>query len=239
MPRKLRAFTIVEVMIGLTLFLVILFASYRLFFSEVRSIRHALEHIGVNENARLFTARFGNDVRNANWLDFPAPSVREGVPMLLPAAEGKFCAMTQQVFDFTIKPPDPRFIKNVKIEYRLKKTSGNSFEIYRDVVSEVPTQPGGPTPVKFSRRVCEGIKEIFVYSSIRRPAKLTSFPGLPFKNLLVYEPYDIDGTGPYLVHVRATFIRSNLELKQSINAANALVLKTCFAIRGRLNWVNP
>jgi hypothetical protein len=226
-----------EVMLVLALSLILLIAVYRFFFAEVKVIRHALEHIEVNENARLFLARFGNDARNANWLEYPPATVREGVPRLLPAAEGRVCQFLSQVYDFSIKPPDPRFLRQVQVTWRLKKAKNGSFELYRDIHSEVPATPGGPFPYKATTRVCEGVKEIFVFSSIRRNPRYSSFPGLPFKNTLIFDPYDIDGTGPQLVHVRVTFMRRNMtEQKED---RNPLTLRTCFAMRGRLNGVNP
>lgn len=233
-----RAFTLVEIMVTLVLTLLLLFAVYRLFFSEILSIRRTLEHIELNENARLFLTRFSNDVRNANWLDFPAPSVREGVPILLPSIEGKVCAFTSQVFDFSIKPPDPRFLRKIKIEYRLKKAEDGTFDLHRDVFSEVPATPGGPFPYKSTRRICQGVKEIFVFSSIHRAPKMSSFPGLPLKSLLVFQPYELDGTGPNLIHVRISFVRKS-NMAKSKKDENPLVIRTCFAIRGRLNSVNP
>jgi len=231
------AFTLVEIMIGLALCIILLFAVYRLFFAEVRSIRKALEHISVNENVRLFLTRFGNDVRNANWLDFPTPTVREGVPRLLPALEGPVCGFTTQVFDFSIKPPDPKFLKEIKIVYRIKKTTDGTYDILRDIDSEVPETPGGQG-YSATRKVCGGLKEIYVFSEIKKPVKFNTFPGLTFKNFLVYEPYDIDGTGPYLVHVRATFVRQSGS-SERIKDENPFTIRTCYAIRGRMNGVNP
>ncbi len=234
---KKYGFTLLEVIIGMCILVILLFAAYNIFFAEVRSIRKALEHVSVNENARLFLARFGNDIRNANWLDFPTPTVREGVAKLLPAMD-KVCAFTSQVFDFSIKPPDSKFIKTIKIEWKMKKAIDGTWDLYRDVESEVPASTGGQSPYKASRKVCGGVKEIFVYSEIKKPVKFSSFPGLPLKNLLVYEPYEIDGTGPYLVHVRITFVRQTGSTKK-FDDPFPFTLRTCFAVRGKLNCVNP
>lgn len=232
---RARGFTLVEIVVSLFLAVMILFALYRIFFGEVRAIRKAMEHLGVNESSRLFFAQFGNDVRNANWMTFPAATVREGVPKLLPAAVGKVCAFSRQVFDFSVKPPDARFIRKMQIEWELKASDDATFDLYRKINSEIPAYPGGPSPFSGYRKVCGGVKEISIFSSIRRPAKFSSFPGLPLKNLLVYEPYDIDGHGPQLIHVRIIFVRKSKEK----NLGGPFVMKTCFTLRGRLNGVNP
>ena len=77
-----------------------------------------------------------------------------------------------------------------------------------------------------------------VFLTLKRPAKHSSFAGMPFKNLLVFEPYKVDGTGPYLVHVFITFVRPTGNKKRAKDEV-AHKLKTSFAVRGRPNWVNP
>ena len=234
-----QAFTLVEVMVSLAIFLMLLGGMYRLFFSRVRSIKMALEHVGVNESARNFLARFGNDVRNANRLLYPLPIARESVLKLSPATEGIVCNFESQVFDFTKKPPDNRFIKKKEVTWRLTKVKNlDFFDLHRDEVSEIPPFSGAPVPFKSTRVICHGVKEMLVFTSLHRPAKLNSFAGLPFKNLLVFEPFNIDGTGPYLVNTRITFVRSVKDNKTAKDQI-AHTLRTSFAIRGRPNWVNP
>lgn len=231
-----RGYTLVEVILCIGLFMLLLLAVYRLFFSQVRSIRSSLEHITVNENVRMFLTRFGNDIRNASFLTEPTPSVREGVPLLLPSAEGVFCSVTQQVFDFSIKPPDPNFIREIKVDYRLQKAKNGTFEIIRDVQSNAGSLVGGPA--KLSRKVCDGVKEIYVFSEIKRAARLNALalPGL--KSFLSYEPYETDGTSPSLVHVRATFIRPERGRNPGAEEM-AIELRTCFAMRGKPSYPNP
>jgi type II secretory pathway pseudopilin PulG len=230
--------TLVEIMIGLALLGLLLMAAYRLFFSEVRAIRVALEHIGVNENARAFLTQFGHDVRTASKVTFPWPIRREDVRTLTPAGEGIVCSLEKQMFDFAVKPPDPKFLRRVKIDWRLKKNGDGTFDLYRDIVSEIPPRPGLPTPFKGTRQVCGGVKELTVFSTLRKPPKLSSFGGLPFKNFLEFEPYHLDGTGAFLVHVRAIFVREGTRAA-AIKDQSAQIIRTCFALRGRPNGVNP
>jgi|GEM_PF-788952 len=232
------AFTFIEVMIAFSLFLLLTLAVYRLFFSEVRAIKSVLEHLGVNENARLFLARFGNDVRNANIIRFPEPVSRDKVQELPPSGEGKFCSLETQVFDFSVQPPSPAFIKTIKVEWRLKKAEDGTYDVHRDVISEVPAFPGSPAPYKSTRLICGGIKELTIFSTIRRPVKFSSFPGLPFKSVIIFEPYDVDGAGPNLIHLRMTFIRQGKD-RPTLKDESAHNIRTCFAVRGRLNGVNP
>ena len=77
-----KAITLVEVMIVAGLFCLLMTAAYRLFFAEVKTIKTALEHIGVNESARKFFAIVGSDIRNSNWVDFPKMINRQVVGSL-------------------------------------------------------------------------------------------------------------------------------------------------------------
>jgi prepilin-type N-terminal cleavage/methylation domain-containing protein len=228
-----RAVTLFEVMIAMGLFVILMLAAYRLFFAEVRSIKTALEHIGVNENARKFFAHFGNDVRNSSWVDYPEQTNRQTVPVLMAINEGKACILRQQFFDFEAKPPDRTFLGEETIEYNLVKSDDGTSDLYRIVRSNLPDKKK-----EYKKKICEGIREILIYVTNKKPATLTGFSaGLPFKNLLNFEPYDLDGTGPYLVHVRATFVRKTKDEKNRDKAAHTV--KTCFAIRGKLNGVHP
>lgn len=228
-----RAITLFEIVVAAGLFMVLMLAAYKLFFAEVRSIKVALEHIGVNESARRFFANLGNDIRNSSWLDFPVQTNRQTVPVLMPTNEGKVLVLRRQVFDFSIKPPDKNFLREETIEYSLEKRDDGTSDLFRIVTSDIPGSAG-----KYRRKVCDGIREMMVYTTNRKPVSLTGFAsGMPFKNLLNYEAYEMDGTGPYLVHVRATFIRKNYDKKDETLAAHSI--KTCFCIRGKLNGVHP
>jgi type II secretory pathway pseudopilin PulG len=227
-----RAITLVEIVLAAALFALLMLAAYKLFFAEVRSIKVALEHIGVNESARRFFANFGNDVRNASWVEYPEQTNRQTVPVLMPVNEGKVCVLRRQVLDFSVKPPDPAFLREEIIEYQLKKEKDNTSTLYRISRSNIPGKKG-----TYKKKICEGIKEMLVYVTNRKPVTLTKFAaGLPFKNLLTYEPYELDGTGPYLVHVRATFVRRNRD-KDARGIAHSV--KSSFCVRGRLNGVHP
>ncbi|HEY9070740.1 MAG TPA: hypothetical protein VIV61_10840 [Candidatus Ozemobacteraceae bacterium] len=230
--------TLIEIMIGFCLFLLLLLAVYRLFFAEVRSIRVALEHIGVNENARLFLSQFANDVRNSNRVVFPSPVVREAVSKLISTGEGKICTFESQMLDFEVKPPDEEFLKLTTIDWRLVKAKDGTFDLVRDIRSDVPTKPGGPAPWKATRTVCGGVKDMIVYTEIRRPVRFGSVPGLPLKSFLVTEPYETDGTGPYLVHVQISFVKQGGSAMDN-RKTSVFQFRSCFSMRGRPNGVIP
>ncbi|NCB40626.1 MAG: hypothetical protein EOM80_17840 [Erysipelotrichia bacterium] len=229
-----RAITLFEVVIASALFLLLMLAVYRLFFAEVRNIKTALEHIGVNESARRFFANMGNDIRNANWVEFPTQTNRQTVSVLMPVNDGKLCVLRRQVFDFSIKPPDTRFIREEIIEYFLKKAEDGTSDLYRKVKSDFQNASNK----QYEKKICDGIREISMFTTNRKPVNITSFSALvPFKSLLSYEPYELDGTGPYLVHVVASFVRKG----DSRDAAERVAhkVRTCFCVRGKLNGVHP
>ena len=57
------------------------------------------------------------------------------------------------------------------------------------------------------------------------------------KNIILHTPYSLDGTGPYLLHIYATFLRGGDESDKEKKAV--YTLKTCFNVRGKLNGVIP
>ncbi|MBF0542789.1 MAG: hypothetical protein HQM08_00025 [Candidatus Riflebacteria bacterium] len=234
---KKRAFTIIEVAIGSAIFVLLLFAAYRLFFSEIHSIRTSLEQMGINENFRSFYSIFGNDIRDSNIVDIPKPIERKEAQKIPPSPEGIFCSLKKQILDFAIKPPQADFIKKISIDWRLKKASNGTFEVYRDIVSELSSTPGGGGPLQGSRKVCEGVKELYIFSTIKEPPSQSIAPVSVFKPFLTYPPYSNNGTGPGLIHVRILFVKTAKNALQQ--GETTLTLRTCFAKRGQNNWINP
>lgn len=229
-----RAVTLVEIMIAAGLFVLLMLAIYRLFFAEVRTIKTALEHIGVNESARKFFAHLGNDIRNANWVEFPEQTHRQTVSALLPTNEGKVCVLRRQVFDFKVKPPDPDFIREEVIEYHLVRDKDGTSDLYRLVKSDLPDVGNR----EYQKKICDGVREMLLFTTSRKPVNIRNFsPAMPFKSLLTYEPYELDGTGPYLVHVMAAFVRKGDTRDPAERIAHRV--RTCFSIRGKRNGVHP
>ena len=229
-----RAVTLVEVMIAMGLFALLMLAAYRLFFAEVRSIKTALEHIGVNESARRLFSHLGNDIRNSNWVDFPQQTNRQTVESLMAVNEGKICVLRRQVFDFSVKPPDPDFIREEVIEYYLKKVDDGTSDLYRKVKTDLP----GAVQKEYERKVCDGVREMLLYTTNRKPIALSGAAAiLPGKDLYSFEPYEMDGTGPYLIHCRVSLVRKGQDREDSDSVA--FVVRSCFNVRGRLNGVHP
>jgi len=239
-PRNLRwrnwrsAFTLVEVMIAMGLFILLMLAAYRLFFAEVKSIKTALEHIGVNDSARRLFAHLGNDIRNANWIDYPEQTNRQTVAALMAVNEGKVCVLRRQIFDFAVKPPAPHFIHEETIEYYLKKAEDGTSDLYRKVKTDLPDT----TQKESERKVCDGVREMLIYTTNRKPISISGTSSiLPAKNLFTYEPYEVDGSGPYLVHARVSLVRKGDERDPS--EVLTFTVRTCFNVRGKLNGVHP
>ena len=227
------AVTLVEVMLVAGLFSILMTAIYRLFFAEVKTIKTALEHIGVNESARTFFAYLGNDIRNSNWVDHPKMLNRQVIGKLQPIKEGLVCILRKQVFDFDIKPPSPEFLCEEIVTYTLKKADDGTSDLYRHVVSSLPGKPS----VNYEKKISDGIVEMMVFTTNRKPATLEkSVLGNPLKKQINYEPYELDGTGPYLVHIYASFVRKGNDTSKK---SPPIKLNTCFAVRGKLNGIHP
>lgn len=230
-----KAFTLVEVIIVAGLFTILMTAAYRLFFAEVKTIKTSLEHIGVNESARQFFAYLGNDIRNSNWVDYPKMIHRQVVSQLKPISEGKVCVLRRQVFDFEVKPPDPSMICEEIITYTLKKSDDGTSDLYRHVLSNLPGQPSKD----YEKRICNGIVDMTVFTTNRKPVTIEkTIIGNDLSKQMNYEPYELDGTGPYLVHICASFARKGSN-KEKNKTSIPIRLNTCFAIRGKLNGIHP
>ena len=75
------------------------------------------------------------------------------------------------------------------------------------------------------------------FTTNRKPATLEkSVLGNPLHKQINYEPYELDGTGPYLVHICASFARKGSDISKK---SPPIKLNTCFALRGKLNGLHP
>ena len=231
-----KAITLTEVMIVTGLFCVLMTAAYRLFFSEVKTIKTALEHIGVNESARKFFAFMGSDVRNSNWIDFPKMVNRQVVGSLKPVKEGKVLVLRKQVMDFDVKPPQSDFIKEEIVTYTLKKAEDGTSDLYRHVVSELPGQPSKD----YEKKIADGIVDLLVFVTNRKPMTIekTILSG-SLEKIMNYEPYELDGTGPYLVHICCSFSKKGSKEKEVKTKESLIKINTCFSVRGKLNGIHP
>ena len=229
-----KAVTLVEIMIVTGLSCILMTAAYKLFFSEVKTIKTALEHIGVNESARKYFAFIGNDIRNSNWVDFPKMINRQVVGSLKPIREGKVLVLRRQVLDLEIKPPQPDFLKEEVITYSLKKAEDGTSDLYRHVVSNLP----GQHAKNYEKKISDGIAEMLVFVTNRKTVTLEkTVLSSNLDKKMNYEPYELDGTGPYLVHVCCSFSRKGTKEKKA--SGPLIKLNTCFAIRGKLNGIHP
>lgn len=230
-----KAITLVEVMIVLGLFGILMTAAYRLFFGEVKTIKTALEHIGVNESARKFFAFLGNDIRNSNWVEYPKLLNREVATKLKPVSEGKVCVLRRQVLDLEVKPPASDFVREEVITYTLKKSDDGTSDLYRHVVSDLP----GELSKNYEKKICDGIVDMLVFTTNRKPVTLgkSVVGGGALSKKINFEPYELDGKGPYLVQVYASFVRKGAKDKSAESAP--VKINTCFAVRGRLNGIHP
>ena len=235
--KRKKAVTLVEVTIVIGLFTILMTAAYRLFFAEVKTIKTALEHIGVNESARKFFSFLGNDIRNSNWVDYPKMINRQVVGKLTPIKEGKICVLRRQVLDLDVKPPDPSLLREEIITYTLKKADDGTSDLYRHVLSDLPGQPSQ----NYEKKICDGIVEMLVFITNRKPITLEkTVMGSSVSKQMNYEPYELDGTGPYLVHLCCAFTRKGSSNNKSNDTKSAPIhLNTCFAVRGKLNGIHP
>ena len=177
----------------------------------------------------------GNDIRNSNWVDYPKMVNRQVVSKLKPISDGKICVLRRQVMDFEVKPPSPDFICEEIVTYSLKKAEDGTSDLYRHVKSELP----GQLAKDFEKKLCDGIVEMMVFTTNRKPTTLekTLSKG-SLKKQMNFEPYELDGTGPYLVHIYASFARTGTKEKDK-DKKTPIILNTCFALRGKLNGVHP
>ena len=77
---KKTGFTLVEILIVVTLLIFILYFAYQIFFSQTRAVTQTIDALQTNEGLRRVLAFVGDDVRESTRIVKPTPIKLEDVP---------------------------------------------------------------------------------------------------------------------------------------------------------------
>ncbi|MBF0544866.1 MAG: prepilin-type N-terminal cleavage/methylation domain-containing protein [Candidatus Riflebacteria bacterium] len=241
-----KAFTLIEILIVLTLMSFILMFAYRVFFSQTKMIQDSMEFMRVNDHFRRIISHLGKDFREANHIMFPAPVKWEDVAnQQTPAGGGdvlrlikqeidpleRFAPVTPQNWNFD-KPFD-QVIRVRDIVYSLERDPqlGNNnsprFKLIRSEYLEEKSKPG--VKIKQELEVGSSLREFTVIRTIRKPFKAMNISKLSDKIIVPY-PSNESGFGSNLIYVRITLERQKAPEK---GQAYEISLGTCFYMRGR------
>lgn len=241
------AFTIVEMLVVLTLMVFILIIAYKVFFSQARMVAQSMEFMKVNDHFRRIVAFLGNDIREATTIVSPRPvKGEEALNQQTPAAGGEVLRIVKQEIDPSVKfstgGPSSNWtatgtfeqvVRVRDIVYTLEKNPNPlakmvpRFKLIRTEYVEDKSEPG--VKMKQSVEITDALREFTVFRTLRKPMKALNISSLKDRMLLPVASPEA-GTGNDLVHFRITLERQRINEQ---GEAYEISLNTSFYKRGK------
>ena len=103
---KKTGFTLVEILIVVTLLIFILYFAYQIFFSQTRAVTQTIDALQTNEGLRRVLAFVGDDVRESTRIVKPTPIKLEDVPSVV-TTTGNIMILQSSEVDPRIKFDSP------------------------------------------------------------------------------------------------------------------------------------
>lgn len=235
-----KAFTFVELLIALVIMMMIIFFSYRLFFSQTKVVTTSIEFMQVNDSFRKIMAFLGDDIKESTRITYPVPVFTSQVESLT--------TKTGTILKLLVSEPDPtipfdaplggQIAQRTEIIYELEKIPNPNakhiprFRLIR--TAKVTEKPGQESTQR--QELVNNIRDLIIYRTVRRPFKPGNIDG-PNDRIIVPRPLYESGTGNSLVHVNMVIERerSPSDKGQVYN----INLNTCFYKRGKELFINP
>lgn len=241
MNRRTTAFTLVELLIVITIMAFVLVFAYKLFFSQTRAVTQSIEVLQVNDNFRRILSIMGGDIKEASNIKKPLPvalsaaaglKTEPGVVLVLETAE-----LNPRIkFDSTL---GGQIETKHTITYELEEASlspsqnENTFKLIRN--ETVEEQDGQKT--KQRQAIADNIKEFIVYRIVKLPFEAHDVSS---KNDRLVEPLAMhkSGTGNNVVHVKMLLERTRRPSEKTADVYH-IEMNTAFYKRGKEIFDHP
>jgi hypothetical protein len=262
MKRTRNGFTLVELAIVSGLGLLILLATYRIFFSQARMVANSMEFMMVNEQFRKIQMHLNNDIHEATWIHRPNPVRLEETANLVTPKPGTIVLwLIKQEVDPNLKPlewKEPRLASDPygqisrtrEVIYELRKDpplagsepgagSPSGSTLFKLVRTENIRLRETPNSVKTQETVIsDGVREFVMFRTHRKPMGAQDIQK-EGDRILTPLPADIAGTGNDLVHLRVVVQRKKERHEKPDARVYEIQMETSFYKRGKEVFYHP
>ncbi len=238
--------TLPEFLVVVLLFTIILFATYKVFFSQTRMVQQSVESVMVNDQFRKVLFYMGKDVREASLIQFP-PMVRPEDVAGLTTKTGVVLQLIRQEIDPSIKPnaTGMQIARTQEIVYKLEPIGAtndddagppSSNPRFRLVRLERVKEAEANT-VEQRMEVTDMVRDLVIYRTIRKPMINQTIDG---EDGFVLDPVTPrnNGTGYGVVHIRTILERDRRRTATIEREVYGVSLATSFSMRGKALWKN-
>ena len=235
-----KAFTLMEVLVVITLMGLVLTFAYKLFFAENKLVTRSIDTIRVNEAFRKVLAFMGDDIHEATNILEPLPIMLSEVKNLTTKTGNILVTQSSEInprikFDSALggQVSIRRTVNYVLEENSIKTKEG--LPNYKLVRYETVEEKNG---VKHTRRqpMATNIREFIVYRTVREPYSINNLRTL---NDRIIKPRALheSGTGNSLIHIKVSLERERNEGEKG--KVYNMTMATSFYKRGKEIFDNP
>ncbi len=242
-------FTIVEILVVVTLLIFILIFAYQIFFSQTRAVTQTIDALQTNEGLRRVLSFVGDDVRESTRIVKPTPIMLEEVPSVV-TTTGSIMILQSSEIDPRIKFDSPlggQISQITTIEYELepmnssKENSGGAdsggpvrFRLIRNATIE---EKNGEKN-RQRQVIADNIREFMVYRTVRQPFKANNVDSVNDK-IIQEVPISEAGTGNSLIHLKMVIERNRKENERDKDKVYTVTMNTSFYKRGKEIFLHP
>ncbi|MBQ3643765.1 MAG: prepilin-type N-terminal cleavage/methylation domain-containing protein [Candidatus Riflebacteria bacterium] len=244
-----KGFTLVEILVVVTLLIFILYFAYQIFFSQTRAVTQTIDALQTNEGLRRVLAFMGDDIRESTRIVKPTPIKLEDVPSVV-TTTGSIMILQSSEIDPRIKFDSPlggQISQITTIEYELEpmnksandddKTEENVPVRFRLIRNATIEEKSGEKN-RQRQIIADNIKELMVYRTVRQPFKPMNV-GSKDDIIIQQVPLSEAGTGNSLIHLKMVMERHRNKNELKKEQIYTVTMNTSFYKRGKEIFLHP
>lgn len=249
---KKSGFTLVELLIVITLLVFILYFVYQIFFSQTKAVTKTIDVLQTNESFRRVMSFMGDDIREATRIVKPTP-IKLAEAASIKTTTGSILIVQSSEVDPKIAFDSSlggQISQITTIEYELEVMGANK----EGEIAENPSDSDTPLRYRLIRNayveeksgeksrqrqvMADNIREFVVYRTVRKPFKPINVGGKS-DNIIQQIPLSEAGTGNSLVHLKMVIERQRDNSEKAKDNVYTISMNTSFYKRGKEIFLHP
>lgn len=242
-------FTLVEILVVVTLLIFILVFAYQIFFSQTRAVTQTIDALQTNEGLRRVLSFVGDDVRESTRIVKPTPIMLEEVPSVV-TTTGSIMILQSSEIDPRIKFDSPlggQISQITTIEYELepmnssKENNGsadNSGPVRFRLIRNATIEEKNGEKNRQRQVIADNIREFMIFRTVRQPFKANNVESENDK-IIQEVPISEAGTGNSLIHLKMVIERNRKENERDKDKVYTVTMNTSFYKRGKEIFLHP
>lgn len=250
--KEKSGFTLVELLIVITILVFILYFAYQIFFSQTRAVTQTIDVLQTNEGFRRVMSFMGDDIREATRIVKPTPIMPEEADSLKTTLGSILIVQSSEIdpkiaFDSSLGGQIAQ-ITTIEYELEVMGTASNDGGAVEEADKDMPLR------YRLIRNACieekngeksrqrqvmaDNIREFIVYRTVRKPFKPANV-GSKNDRIIQHVPLSEAGTGNSLIHLKMIIERQRNSGEKTKDEVYTISMNTSFYKRGKEIFLHP